>query len=258
MGAVLNVRRPPLRVLGVRVDPVRTADVLAAVEDMLADSVAHYIVTVNPEFIVRARRDSQFRHILDSSDLATADGVGVVFALRALYGVRTERIAGADLIVDLARLAAQRNWPVFLLGAGPGVAELAANSLLRQVPDLQVAGTRAGSPATSEDEWALSLIRGSNARLLFVAYGAPQQEYWISRNLPNLGSCVAVGVGGAFDYLAGVVPRAPLWMRTTGLEWLYRLVRQPSRWRRQLALPVFIVWVTGAWIRRSLRSNVKQ
>lgn len=216
---------------------------LAAVADLLADGGPHQVVTVNPEFLVRARRDPRFRRVLNESDLATIDGVGVALALRLLWGLRVSRVTGADLMEDLMPLAVERHLPVFLLGAMPGVAGRAAGRLAQLFPGLTFAGVHAGSPGTADDAQVAGSIRSSGARLLFVAFGAPEQEYWIARNLCRLGPCVAVGVGGAFDYLAGAVPRAPVWMRRGGLEWLYRLVRQPSRLRRQLALPVFVYLV---------------
>ncbi len=252
---------PPRRscdVLGVRLDLLDTRDVLDAVERMLSDGRAHQIVTVNPELVMRARRDPRFRETLERSDLATVDGVGVALAIRLLYGARAPRVTGADLVVDLSRLAAERGWPVFLLGGKPGVAEAASLRLREAIPGLPVAGTWAGGPDPSEDRTIMGMVRSGGARLLFVAYGAPAQEYWIRRNLPSLGSCVAIGVGGALDYLAGAVPRAPRLVRSAGLEWLYRLVRQPWRWRRQAVLPVYALLVLEAWARRRLRTRRKR
>lgn len=238
-------------IAGVRVDPLFVPEVLAVIDRLCADGRSHHVVTVNPEFIVLARRDPDFRRVLRMSSLATVDGMGVVFALRLVHGVLTSRAGGADIIVDLARLAAARRLPVFLLGAMPGVAEATANRLVELAPGLEVCGTYAGSPDQSGDAPMVDLIRSRGTRLLLVAFGTPAQEYWIARNLENLGPCVAIGVGGAFDYLAGVVPRAPVWMRRAGLEWSYRLVRQPRRWRRQLALPIFVYLV----LRELLRSS---
>ena len=214
--------------------------VLRTLDRFLADERPHQAVTVNAEFVVRARRDSVFRRVLTGSDLATVDGTLVALALRYRHRVPARRVTGVDLIVPLARLAARRECPLFLLGAGPGVATATAERLRSLVPGLAIAGTYAGSAQPDEDEHICAMIRSGAARVLLVAYGAPTQDLWIARNLHRLGPCVAIGVGGSFDYLAGVTPRAPSWMRRAGLEWLYRLARQPSRWRRQLALPVFV------------------
>jgi N-acetylglucosaminyldiphosphoundecaprenol N-acetyl-beta-D-mannosaminyltransferase len=142
----------------------------------------------------------------------------------------------------IAQEAAQRGWRLFLLGAGPGIAEKAANILQSRYPGLQIAGTYSGSPAADEEDDLVDRINASRADIVFVAYGAPNQDKWIARNLPRLNVSMAMGVGGAFDFIAGVVPRAPAWMRRMGIEWLFRLVRQPWRIRRMLRLPVF-VWL---------------
>ncbi len=226
-------------VLGVAVHPVSMAAVLQILDRFLTDQHPHQVVTVNAEFVVRARRDRAFRQVLRESDLATVDGTLVALALRYRHRVPARRVAGVDLIPHLAQLAAKRACPVFLLGAGPGVAEAAAERLRLLAPGLNIAGTYAGSALPDEDERICAMIRLGAARVLLVAYGAPTQDFWIARNLQRLGPCIAIGVGGSFDYLAGVTPRAPLWMRWAGMEWLYRLMRQPSRWRRQLALPLF-------------------
>ena len=229
--------------MGVSVTTLGMADVLRAVEQMWRGGGAHQIATVNAEILVRARRDARYGAALAGCALATVDGTLPALALRYLNRRPVERVTGADLIVPLCRLAAARGLPVYLLGAAPGVAERAADRLRRQAPGVVIAGAVSGSPEPAADAGTVRLVRDGGARLLFVAFGAPAQELWIARNLPSLGPCVAIGVGGAFDYLAGRVRRAPRWMRRAGLEWLYRLVRQPWRWRRQLALPLFVYLV---------------
>lgn len=250
MNTVSSTDYTSCEIAGVRVNPLSYREALAAIDGMLSSGQPHQIVTVNAEFVARARREPAFRQVLRASSLATVDGMGVAFALRLLHGVRISRAGGADIIVDLAQLAARRRLPVFLLGAMPGVAEAAANRLVELAPGLEVCGTYSGSPDPSGDADTVDMIRSSGTRLLLVAFGAPAQEYWTARNLPQLGPCVAIGVGGAFDYLAGVAPRAPVWMRRAGLEWLYRLIRQPWRWRRQLALPIFVYLVLRELPRR--------
>jgi N-acetylglucosaminyldiphosphoundecaprenol N-acetyl-beta-D-mannosaminyltransferase len=138
---------------------------------------------------------------------------------------------------------------VYLLGAGPGVADQVAERLAAQSPSLQVVGTYSGSPDPAEEDALIARINAAAPDILFVAYGSPAQEKWLARNLPRLRVKVAMGVGGAFDFVAGITPRAPLWMRRAGLEWLHRLIKQPWRWRRMLRLPRF-VW---AVLRRGQR-----
>jgi N-acetylglucosaminyldiphosphoundecaprenol N-acetyl-beta-D-mannosaminyltransferase len=188
--------------------------------------------------------------------VVTADGAGILWALR-LRGRRhtpPARVTGVDLAQALAASAADAGYPIFLLGAGPGVAQAAAGALTRRWPALRIAGCWGGSPDPRDDAEATARIRASRARLALVAYGAPAQELWIARNLPALPGVVAIGVGGALDLLAGRIPRAPRWMRAAGLEWLFRLWREPWRWRRMLALPHFALLACAAaaheWLTR--------
>jgi N-acetylglucosaminyldiphosphoundecaprenol N-acetyl-beta-D-mannosaminyltransferase len=198
-----------------------------------------HIVTLNPEMTMAARHDADLRALINRADLVLADGVGIVLAAR-LRGVRDlSRFTGVDLIEALAERAAIDAWRIFLLGACLGVADDAADRLHKRFPSLQVAGTHAGSPGTEEDAEGSGRVRAANADIVCVAYGAPAQEWWIERNRGALGAAVAIGVGGAFDFLAGQVPRAPEPLRRMGLEWAYRLWREPWRWRRMLALPRF-------------------
>src|SRR5690606_38622524 len=141
----------------------------------------------------------------------------------------------------IAEQAAKKGWRLFLLGAAPGVADKTANILRQKHPGLHIAGTYSGSPAPEEEDGIVALVNASNADILFVAYGAPEQDKWIARNLPRLHVAMAMGVGGAFDFIAGIVPRAPQWMQRMGLEWLYRLYLQPWRIRRMLRLPRFVL-----------------
>lgn len=201
------------------------------------------VVTLNPEMVMTAQRDAALREAIAQADLVVADGAGVVWAA-ALSGARLpERVTGVDLLDACARMAAERGYSLFLLGAGEGVAQQAAKRLMVRYSGLRITGTFAGSPAVAEQRAICARIRQARADIVFVAYGAPSQERWIARVRGELGAAVAIGVGGAFDFVAGRVPRAPQWMRRLGLEWLYRLGREPWRWRRMLALPRFALAV---------------
>ncbi|GAC1472722.1 MAG: WecB/TagA/CpsF family glycosyltransferase [Chloroflexota bacterium] len=231
------------RVLGVRVDLVTEEDVLILARTSVASRVPAQVVTVNAEFVMRAHRDPAFHLIIESSALATPDGSGILWALRRQGKRLSDRVGGSDLIWALSDQARRLGHTVFLLGGAPGVADAAARRLGNTYPGLVVAGSHAGSPSASEDAAIVDLIRRSRADILFVAFGAPAQERWIRRNLLETGAAFAIGVGGSFDYLAGTARRAPVWMRNLGLEWLWRLVRQPHRWRRMLTLPHFVLLV---------------
>jgi N-acetylglucosaminyldiphosphoundecaprenol N-acetyl-beta-D-mannosaminyltransferase len=164
-----------------------------------------------------------------------------MWASRHLGQPLRERVTGQEMVERLAALAAQRGARIFFLGAREGIAERAAAALVARHPGLQIAGCYAGSPAAEEEEGIVARVNAANAQILFVAYGPPKQELWIARNAFRLQSvAIAMGVGGTFDTLAGIVPRAPEWMRRAGFEWTYRLLREPRRLRRQLAIPYFM------------------
>ena len=222
-----------------RVDDVTQAETLALVEAFIQGPPPQQVVTVNPEFIMAAREDGEFANVLEGAALALPDGVGVLWAARMLGYPLRERVAGVDAVGCWAGLAEEKGYGVFLLGAGEGVAEEAGRRLRERYPRLAVVGTFAGSPGFKQEEEIVERIKRAFPQMLFVAYGAPQQDKWIARNLGRLGVPVAMGVGGAFDFLARRAERAPHWMRRLGLEWLYRLIRQPWRWRRMLVLPHF-------------------
>ena len=229
--------------LGVRVDCVDMDGALSRIESFIAVGGRHLVATVNPEFVMRAGDDRKFAHVLESADLCLADGSGVVWAARRQGCRLSEPVTGTDLIPRLAALCAQRSFRLFLLGAAPGVADELARRLTDQHPELQVAA-HSGSPDPADDDETLRRIEAFRPQVLLVAYGAPRQELWIDRlgdRLPAV--AVAIGVGGAFDYLTGRVPRAPLWMRRVGMEWLFRLARQPWRIRRMAVLPVYALRV---------------
>ena len=228
-------------ILGVRVDDVTEAEAADAVRRLLAEDGSHRIVTPNAEIVMRARREPAFREVLNASALAIPDGTSLLIAGRLLGTPLRDAVQGTDLAVWLAGVCAESGRRLFLLGAGEGVAEEAAAALRRRFPALQVAGTYAGVAGPEGDAEARERIRAvAPVDAILVAYGAPRQEYWIERNQRELGVTVAVGVGGALDFIAGRVPRAPRWIRRAGFDWLYRLITQPWRWRRQLALPRFL------------------
>ena len=210
------------------------------------------VCTVNPEFIMAARRHPAFGQALAAADLCTPDGVGVLWAARLSGVPLDERVTGSDAIYRLCERAALQGWRIFFLGAAAGVAERAAAELARLYPGLRVAGTYGGSPAEADWPQIQQQLAAAQADLLFVAYGHPRQDIWIQQHREELPVAVALGVGGAFDFVAGVTQRAPLWLRRLGLEWLYRLVRQPWRWRRMATLPLFALLVLLQWARRRI------
>lgn len=218
---------------------------LERIERFVDEGGLHLVATVNPEFVMRAQRDHEFARVLGSAELCLPDGVGVVWAARRLGCALREQVAGVDLVPPVADMCARRGFKLFLLGAAPGVAAALAEKLRSGHATLDVS-SHSGSPDPSQDEETLKLIHEHGGQVLLVAYGAPAQELWIDRMRDRLKVPVAVGVGGAFDYLTGRVPRAPEWIRRAGLEWLHRLVRQPWRIRRMAVLPIYALKVLSA------------
>jgi N-acetylglucosaminyldiphosphoundecaprenol N-acetyl-beta-D-mannosaminyltransferase len=232
-----------VRVLGVEVDALDSATALARIEALCAASARAHVVTVNPELVMLARRDADYRAVLNGAALRLADGVGLLWAARVLGQRLPERVTGVDTFQRLAMRCAAAGRRIFLLGGMPGVAEAAARRLQERAPGLRVAGVYSGSPDPAEEAEIVGRVRDAAPDILFVAFGSPAQELWIARTLERLGVPVAMGVGGAFDFVAGRVPRAPRWVQRLGLEWLFRLACQPWRWRRQLVLPAFAALV---------------
>jgi N-acetylglucosaminyldiphosphoundecaprenol N-acetyl-beta-D-mannosaminyltransferase len=205
---------------------------LAIIDGFISAGGPHHVVTVNPEFVMAAQRDAAFRTVLNEAQLAVPDGIGLNLAARWTGQQLGSRVPGVELCERLALLSVQRGYRIYLLGAAPGVAEATAAALERRFPGVVIAGCFAGSPRAEDEAAIRERLRAARPDILLVAYGAPQQDLWIARQQPQLNIPVALGVGGAFDYLSGRVVRAPRWMRQLGLEWLFRLIRQPWRWKR--------------------------
>jgi N-acetylglucosaminyldiphosphoundecaprenol N-acetyl-beta-D-mannosaminyltransferase len=231
---------PAINILGIPVHDVTMAETLDAIGRCVDARTPHQMCTVNPEFIMAAQNDPDFKQILNRSALNLPDGIGVVWAAKRQGHALRERVAGSDLIYLLADRAAQTGWKIFLLGAADGVADQAAIKLRAMYPGVNIVGAWAGSPRPEDDAEAIARMQVATPDIVLVAYGAPKQDKWIDRNLTRTGASVAIGMGGSFDFVVGTQRRAPQWIRRLNLEWLYRLLREPWRWRRQLALPRFV------------------
>lgn len=235
-------------VLGIDISPYSKEEFFRLIhirlQDEDPDTPPLFVVTVNPEIAVETIVDNEFKDIISSSSINTADGIGIRWAVNFLYDENVERITGADSVEKICRISANNNQSVFFYGAMPTVAQKTANKLKKRIDNLTVEGTF--SP--DRTDFHISELPPKTQRelkeasVIFVALGAPAQEKWIRNNLPDLPNCkVIIGVGGTFDYIAGKVTRPPQWIQNIGLEWLYRLCTQPSRWRRMLKLPVFLI-----------------
>jgi len=226
--------------LGIPVDLADAQAALAAAEHAVAASEPLLVVAINPEKVMRARRDPELREFILSAGLRIADGVGLLLASRLRGGRLRARVTGIDLMLTLAGAAAQHGWRVYLLGARPDVVEAAALALRERFPNIALCGFHDGYFPKEEAAERAAEIRRQGADVLFVALGSPAQERFLRGFGEATGAKLLMGVGGSFDVLAGKVPRAPGAMRAVGLEWLYRLWREPSRIGRMAVLPVFL------------------
>ncbi|ARI76215.1 WecB/TagA/CpsF family glycosyltransferase [Halobacillus mangrovi] len=200
------------------------------------------IVAINPEKILKAQDDPDLMELLNKADYQIPDGVGVLFASRLNKGGIQNRITGIDMFLTLCEQAALYGKSVFLYGAKPGVAEQAKERLLERYPNLKVAGVLDGY--IKDEAYIKQTINEANPDILFVALGSPAQEYWMIDNMKDLNVNIFQGVGGSFDVISGRIKRAPAPVQKVGLEWLYRLVLEPWRFKRQSKLPGFLykVW----------------
>ena len=222
---------------------------------MLVERILHgqrtFVITANPEFVMLARTDPEVRRIAAEADLVVPDGTGIVLGSRLLGDPLPGRAPGRFIVDGLVARAAGLGTTFYLLGAADGVAERAGRRLRERHPDLRIVGAEPGDPAASTDDAVVARIAAAAPQILLVAYGMPAQERWIARNLARLPSVrVAIGVGGVFDQLAGTVAVPPRAIHSLGLEWLWRLSREPHRWRRQRVLPLFVLLVLA---QRALR-----
>ena len=206
-----------------------------------------FVVTVNPEIIVLTLNDSDYEKVINSANLRTVDGIGVVLAGKLFGKSFKERIHGVDLIEKLCEAVAKQPITVGFLGGGPVVAELAAECLMTKYPGLRVAFAVDEADRLQQTDYSQAVVGSQKAAssisadILFVAFGSPKQEKWIFENLPKLDVRIAIGVGGSFDFISGRVRRAPKFIRSLGLEWLFRLIIQPWRIKRQLKLLGFLI-----------------
>jgi N-acetylglucosaminyldiphosphoundecaprenol N-acetyl-beta-D-mannosaminyltransferase len=201
-----------------------------------------FVVTANPEIVMHALKDPDYFSVLKQADVVTPDGIGIVIGAKLLGTPIQERLTGYDLMWRLFQLSAEKGYKVYFLGAAPDVIEEAARRAVEAVPGLRLVGYHHGY-FDVDDRCVIEEIKEREPDILLVGLGFPKQEKWIERFGPELKKGLMIGVGGSFDVLAGKVKRAPLLWRKLYLEWLYRLIQQPSRWRRMLALPRFLVTI---------------
>ncbi|MDY4975632.1 MAG: WecB/TagA/CpsF family glycosyltransferase [Clostridia bacterium] len=227
-----------IHILGVKIDNVNMKQAEETVWRWMEGEGNHMIVTPNPEIAYLAYQDAEFRQVLNSADLTLPDGIGIVYGAKILGTPLQERVPGYELCCHILESLSKHGKSVFLLGGKPGIAELAAQNIVKQYPGAAVAGVCDGY--FKDDQAVIDQINQSGADFLMVCIGFPRQEKWIARYKDQLKVKVSIGAGGSVDVLAGTVKRAPAFFCKTGLEWFYRLIKQPWRIKRMLVLPQFL------------------
>lgn len=227
---------PRINLLGVPVDCLTPREARNAVEVMLETGRAHSIIAVNPEKVMQARRNPQLMEQLMRTSLLLPDGTGVAWLAKKMTRINMQRIAGADFMPEICRIAQRREANIFLFGGKEGIAERVSLHLQSRFPGIRIIGTQHGYVSESETDELIDRINEAKTDIVFLALGSPTQEYWMARNLSRLHIKLCQGVGGTFDVLAGVARRAPRLVQACHAEWLYRLLANPSRVIRQRAL----------------------
>ena len=235
-------------VLGIEFDDLTPSEAAQAGAALLEEDRFHYVVTPNPEFILAAEKDEEFRRVLNGADLVLADGIGVIYSARILGTPLKERVPGIEFATDMLACLNARGGRLYLLGAKPGVAERAGERILERFPNITLCGTQDGY--FRDEEAALLKVAAARPELLFVCLGAPKQEKWMARWGKHTGARLAIGLGGVLDVFAGNVERAPESWRKLGLEWAYRLKKEPARAGRMAKLPLVLVQAAGERIRK--------
>lgn len=236
--------RRTINVLDIPVDNVTMEEAVERFKALVSEPNLHTIYTPNAEIMMAAQRDPELKMILSKADMLLPDGAGVVLGSKIIGTPLKERVAGFDFSIECFKLSPKMNISYFFFGGKPGVAEEAASKLKIDNPDINIVGIRDGYFSPEEEADIIETINSSKTDVLLVGLGAPRQEKWIYKNKDRLNVKICIGVGGTFDGIAGVAKRAPLFFRKNGLEWLYRLYKEPWRYKRMMDLPRFVLLVT--------------
>ena len=243
IGDILLFIASRVHLLGIPIDALTMSEAVLMLQGFLESGTRHHVMTPNNEMLVESTKNPRFREVLQQSALNLPDSQGLLFAARWRGHDLPERVTGVDTVTALCSQLNERH-PVFLLGAGEGIAEKAAAILQSRNPRLKIVGTFSGNPRPEYSPDIIKAINVAQPHLLLVAFGAPLQDLWIDEHLPTMSSVrVAMGVGGTLDFIAGVRNRAPAIIRKIGLEWLWRFVQEPSRWRRMWRAVVVFPWL---------------
>ena len=232
-----------IEVLGVAFDNVTMEQAAEMGGKMLQEDRFHYVVTPNPEFILAAEKDESFRKVINAADLVIPDGIGVIYSAKILGTPLAERVPGIEFSAKMLEKLNEMGGRLFLLGAKPGVAEKAGENICAQYPNIVLCGTQDGYFKDEED--VILKVAAARPDLLFVCLGAPKQEKWMARWGKHTGAKMAIGLGGCLDVYAGNVERAPEAWQKAGMEWAYRLKKEPKRITRMAKLPLVLVKAAG-------------
>lgn len=229
-------------ILGVKIDNMTMEKaILKTFNEFFEQSgTMKIIVTPNPEFVMRAQKDEKFKNLINNADLSIPDGIGIVYASKLTNNKMNERVAGYDFTKNILEKASDTGHKIFILGAKPGVAKKAANNIKKQFPGVNIVGTHHGYFKSEEDEKIIKIINQARPDYLILGLGVPRQEFFMEKYKDKIKAKVAIGNGGSIDVFAGNVKRAPKIYQKLGLEWFYRLVKQPSRFGRMLNIPKFM------------------
>jgi N-acetylglucosaminyldiphosphoundecaprenol N-acetyl-beta-D-mannosaminyltransferase len=240
-----------VNVMGCPITKLSLNDFVDVAEEFIASRTPHYVAVVNAAKIVKMRSDRELEQSVLSADLIGADGVSLVWASRLLGNALPGRVNGTDLMDRLLERANEKGYGIFFFGAKEEVLQAVLAKVRFRYPGARIAGSRNGYFTKAEELVIAQQIRESRADILFIAFGTPKKELWVKQYLSVMGVPLVHGVGGSFDVLAGGIPRAPIWMQKYGLEWLFRLLQEPSRmWRRYLTTnTLFILLFFKEWLR---------
>lgn len=234
---------PKTTIFGVPFSKMGMQETVRFLADRIERKLPTQVVTANPEIVMMGLKQPAYMEVLQQVELIVPDGTGIVWAASQKGDPVTERVPGFDLLYELVAVGSEKGWRIYMLGAGPEVIALAAAKLKSLYPRIEIVGYRDGFFTVDEEPEIVRAIQAAEPDLLFVGLGAPKQELWISRHREQLAVPVMMGVGGSFDGIAGKVKRAPKVFIKLRLEWFYRLLKQPTRWRRMMELPKFALKV---------------
>lgn len=227
--------------LGVDVSNYTYQQLTSILLDNINNKKKTFLVAVNPEKILKAQEDENLKQLINRADFQIPDGIGVVIASKIRGGNIKSRVTGIDMMLAICEMAVRNNKTIFLYGAKPGVAEKAKVELEKRYPGIKIVGTLHGYEKDASK--VINTINEFNPEIIFVAKGSPAQEFWIVEHMDKTTPYIFQGVGGSFDVISGNIKRAPEMFRKLGLEWFYRLLKEPWRWRRQLSLPKFLFMI---------------